>query len=74
MIPPVSHPTWTQLVSGQKKLTSGNVGVNMLILNSTLKFQRDSSPASVAALIQHAHEFFVKYQSILRSEIHQLSF
>jgi hypothetical protein len=46
----------------------------MLILNSTLKFARDSSPANVEALVRHAHQFFVKYQSILRSEIQQLSF
>ena len=73
MIPPASHPSWTRLVSGQMTLTSTNVGVNMLIFNSTLKFERDSSPAHVAALAGHAHEFFVKHQSILRSEIRQLS-
>ena len=72
MIPPIRHPSWVQLVSGEKKLTSANVGVNMLIFNSTLKYRRDSSPAVVNDLVSHAHGFFEKYESTLRAEIQQL--
>jgi hypothetical protein len=72
MIPPIKHPAWVQLVSGELQLASTNVGVNMLIFNSTLKYRRDSSPAMVSSLVSHAHGFFEKYESTLKAEIQQL--
>jgi len=72
MIPPINHAAWVRLISGEKTLTTTNVGVNMLIFNSTLRYRRDPSPANVSALVGHAHEFFVKYEPSLRAEIQQL--
>jgi hypothetical protein len=72
MIPPLHHPAWLQLVSGEKKLASANVGVNMLIFNSILKYRRDASPAMVKSLVSHAHGFFEKYECTLQAEIQQL--
>jgi hypothetical protein len=72
MIPPIHHTVWVQLVSGEKPITSANVGVNMLIFNSTLKYRRDPSRANVQALVSHAHAFFTKYAPTLQAEIQQL--
>lgn len=72
MIPPIHDAAWARLVSGEKKLTSTNVGVNMLVFNSTLRYRRDPSPANVSALVHHAFEFFTKYEPTLRAEIQQL--
>jgi hypothetical protein len=72
MIPPIYDTAWVRLVSGEKQLTTTNVGVNMLLFNSTLKFRKDSSPASVKSLVNHAYEFFAKYEPNLQAEIRQL--
>jgi hypothetical protein len=72
MIPPTSHPVWRKLIAGEKTLKSSNVGINMLIFNSTMRCKRDPSPATVSQLVQHAHEYFTKFERMLQDEIRQL--
>ena len=72
MIPPTSHPVWRKLIAGEKTLKSSNVGINMLIFNSTMRCKRDPSLATVSQLVQHAHEYFTKFERVLQDEIRQL--
>jgi len=72
MIPQIHDAAWVRLVSGETTITTTNVGVNMLVFNSTLRYRRDPSPANVHALVRHAHDFFTKYEPTLRMEIQQL--
>ena len=72
MIPPTNHAVWKKLITGEKSLKSSNVGINMLLYNSILKYKRDGSPATLAQLIQHAHDYFVKFEQSLQGEAKQL--
>ena len=72
MIPPTNHPVWKKLITGEKSLKSSNVGINMLLYNSMLKYKRDGSSATLAQLSQHAHDFFVKFEQSLQGEVKQL--
>ena len=72
MIPPTNHPVWKKLITGEQSLKSSNVGINMLLYNSMLKYKRDGSYATLSQLIQHAHEYFVKFEKSLQGEAKQL--
>jgi hypothetical protein len=72
MIPPTNHQVWRKLIVGEKTLRSSNVGINMLIFNSTIRSKRDPSPANVSQLVQHAHEYFTKFERVLQDEVKQL--
>lgn len=71
-LPPLTHPVWKRLISGEKVIRSSNVGFNMLVFNCTLKFKNDGSPARVNELCAHAHAFCEKYAGTLTAEIAQL--
>jgi len=72
MIPPITHPSWSRLITGELHLRSTNTGINMLIFNSTVRYKRDPSPAAMLELVKHAHEFFRKFEYCLKDEVKQL--
>lgn len=69
---PISHPAWKKLVTGEKQLTSKQLGVNMLMHNNQLKYKQDPSPANVEQLVKHTYEFFQKYEQIFEAELQQI--
>ena len=72
MIHSTSHPVWKRLIAGEKQLKSSNVGINMLLYNSTLRYKRDASPTNLNLLTQHVHEYFVKFEQRVQEEVKQL--
>ncbi|MBI4905026.1 MAG: hypothetical protein HY820_15420 [Acidobacteria bacterium] len=72
MIPSASHPTWRQLVAGEKEVRSSNLSFNMLIFNLRLRYRKDPSPTTMAKLAGDCHAFFVKYEKMLESEANAL--
>jgi hypothetical protein len=72
MLPPTSHPIWKGLITGEKQLKSANVGINMLLYNSSLKYKRDPSPANLRQLVQHIYDYFAKFERTLQAEIQQI--
>ena len=65
MIPSISDPIWQKLVTGERKLRSSNIAVNLLLFNSQLRYKKDSSQANLSILILHAYEVFKKQEVIL---------
>jgi hypothetical protein len=72
MIPPTNHPVWRRLITAEKNLQSSNVGINMLLFNSTMRYKRDPSTANLNQLVSHAHEYFTKFEKVLPAEVKQL--
>ena len=70
MLPPPTHPVWTNLVKGttdhQFKLTAAS----MFFFNVRHQFMK--SPSRLPALIQEAYKFFQRYESILGDDIKRL--
>jgi hypothetical protein len=73
MVPAVTHPAWTKLIKGEKQLRSSNVGINMLLFNSGIKYKKDPSPANLSSLARHVHEYFTKFEKGLQAEVNQLA-
>ena len=69
---PIDHPAWKKLVTGEKQITSKQLGVNMLLHNNQLKYKADPSSANVDKLVQHTYEYFQKYEQIFQTELQQL--
>lgn len=69
MIPPVAHPCWKYLVTGEKEVRSSNLSFNMLLFTVKLRYKNDPSEANLATLCQHAYDFFVKFESLLSIEV-----
>ena len=72
MIPPISHPCWVKLVSGQKKIQSTNWSFNMMVANNARRHKQDSSAGNVMKLITESHQFVAKYETMLQPEINEL--
>jgi hypothetical protein len=72
MIPPISHPCWKKLVTGENPLRSSNLSFNMLVFNVRLRYKNNASLDNLAKLIQHAHDFFAKFETTLRTEVNAL--
>ncbi len=74
MLPPLTHPVWKRLVTGEKELKSSNVAINLLLFNSKLRYKKDPSSTNLTFLIMHAYEVFQKQELVMeRSEIQELS-
>lgn len=69
MLPDVSHPAWTQFVTGKKPLQSGKATLNLLIQSNKMSYERDPSPANVRQLATKTHRFFSHFEAIFSSEI-----
>ena len=72
MVPANSHPVWKKLVTGEKELRSTQVGINMLLTNNRLKYQKNATPATLNELSEYTREFFVKYEKTFQAELKQL--
>lgn len=74
MLPPIGHPVWEKLITGEKQMRSSNVAINLLLFNSKLRYQKDPSPANLNLLIIHTYEVFKKQEVILdEAELRQLT-
>lgn len=72
MVPPSSDPAWQKLVTGEKELRSSQLGVNMLLHSTRLRYHEDPSAANVAQLVAHLHAYFAKFEKIFQAELQQL--
>jgi hypothetical protein len=73
MLPNVSHPVWKQIVSGERKVQTGLVSINLFIQSCKMSYNRDPSPENLDQLVSKMHGFFSRYQSAFTTEITQLS-
>jgi hypothetical protein len=72
MVPAITHPVWKKLATGEKKIQSTQLAVNMLLASTQLKYTRDPSPSNVQRLVAHIHEFFTKFEKTFQSELNQI--
>jgi hypothetical protein len=72
MTPPISHPCWIKLVTGESQPHSSNLSFNMLIFNVRLRYKNDSTRDNMTKLVRRAYDFFVKYETTLRTEVNAL--
>ena len=71
-VPAVSAPIWQAIISGQKTVDTGAVGLQMMMERVRLSVERNPTEASQKAGIKILHQFFTKHQSRLQSEVQQL--
>lgn len=72
MIPPITHPIWAQLITGQREFPPSKVGLNMLIANLRLSYRKDPSQPSLECFVARMHEFFARYGSYYQAELEQI--
>ncbi len=70
MIPPATDPVWSKLIKGAAEYQFKQASAGMLVFNLRAQYKRD--PSRFAALIEDARKFFLKYESVLGSELQQL--
>jgi hypothetical protein len=73
MLPPITDPIWRKLVTGESRLHSSNVAINLLLFNSKLRYKKDPSPQNLSVLVLHAYEVFKKQEPILKEELKQFA-
>ena len=64
LIPPVSHPVWTQLVTGQKMCQFDSLATKIFLGSAKLRASQDASPENIRKLGAGLHELFVKNQRL----------
>jgi hypothetical protein len=69
MLPDVNHPGWARFVTGKRPVQSAKATINLLIQRNKMSYERDQSSANVKDLVQKAHAFFSKYESMFGPEI-----
>lgn len=72
MLPPLNHPVWKKLVSGEKQIESTNFVINMVLTNSRIRYKLE--PTKLDELTRQAHEVFTKHQKTIAAEVAQLNF
>jgi len=72
MIPPITHPIWAQVITGMKEIPSSQVGLNMLVTNLRLGYQKDPSEDSLGHLVARMHEFFMRYGDHYQNVLEQI--
>jgi hypothetical protein len=72
MLADVSHPSWGQVVSGERHIQTSKAAINLLIQSSKMSYQRDPSPANLKQLVAKMHSFFTRYESTFTEEIAQI--
>jgi hypothetical protein len=70
MLPPPTNPVWTNLVKGTTDHQFRLAAASMFFFSLRNQFTR--TPSRLPALIQEAHKFFQRYESILGDDIRQL--
>jgi len=71
-LPAVSSPVWQEIISGQKTVETGAVGLQMMMERVRLSVERNPSEATQKAGIKMLYQFFAKHQNRLQAEIRQL--
>ena len=71
MLPPLNHPIWRKLVSGEKQIESTNFVINMVLTNSRIRYKLE--PKKLDELVKKAHEVFTKHEKTIASEVAQLN-
>jgi hypothetical protein len=72
MLPDVNHPVWMRIVTGKKPIRTTKATINLLIQSNSMSYEKDSSPANVAELIDRTHGLFARYGSIFGAEIAEI--
>ena len=64
-VPPVSHPTWKNIVSGREKPQFEFLATKFLLGYLTLQVKRDSSPQFLQRCAQELHDIFVRNADLI---------
>ena len=70
-LPPLNHPIWKKLVSGEKQIESTSFVINMILTNTRIRYKAD--PKKLEELVKQAHEIFAKHEKTITSEVAQLN-
>jgi hypothetical protein len=70
MIAPKTNPVWSKLIKGALEHQFKLAAASMLFFNLRNQFQKD--PSRLNVLIDEAHKFFAKYESVLSDDIKHL--
>ncbi len=70
--PPATATVWQDIVTGKKAIDTSAVGLQMMMERVRLSVERNPSDASKQAGAKIIHQFFLKHQTRLHSEIQQI--
>ncbi len=73
MIPAPSDPRWQMIVTGRRPLHPTYLALRLLMQRVTMKTRTDKSPATVQALSRELYSFCVKYESLLGSDLDDIT-
>jgi hypothetical protein len=73
MIPGRSDRKWKELVTGQRRLTTENLGLQLFLKRVSTKLKPTSPMDEINAAISELHGFFVKYERVLQKELGLIS-
>lgn len=71
-IPAESAPVWNALINGEKRILTGEVGLQMMLERVRLSVERNPSESARTAGIRILREYFQKHKHRLASEIEQI--
>jgi len=71
-IPPQSAAVWNELINGQKRIQTGEVGLQMMLERVRLSVERNPSESNRTAGIRILRQYFQKHKQRLASEIEQI--
>ena len=71
-VPAVSSPVWQEIISGQKTVDTSAVGLQLMMERVRISVERNPSEASQNAGSRILRQYFLKHQSRLQAELHQL--
>jgi len=63
-LPPASHPTWSELVTGKRKVVFELLAARMLLTRLQMNLAKDKSPESVAVCASQLREVFLQNGSL----------
>jgi hypothetical protein len=69
MVPPSTHRGWRELIVGDDPIASSHFGFNLLLTNKRIFYRREPSEENLAALTEHIHEYFSKYEGLYQDEL-----
>jgi hypothetical protein len=73
MIPPKSHPTWKELVKGQRRHQFKALSAAMCVSRIVRFVQKEgASPAAVELAVEDLHAFFAKLEGMLGEDLEAL--
>lgn len=69
MVPPKTHPKWSQLLLGRFDYKFSNAPASMLLFQLKCDLRRDASPAAMSRAIDQMHAFCMKYERFVLSDL-----